>query len=271
MKTILTVIVIAIGCLIFWFAAGNRSDTLKAAADNLKMSVEESVLPEIGKTGDAAVIRKAMIEQRKKENAEWTAGNIHARPDLYLAHCQKMLTSYSEQYGAAILETKASINKCAREISNAEEASKSLWGFLKAAQTALSDANLQYPAKVGVYTYEDANKVRGAVLKSDKKLSECEALIAEKKRSAEELKVALSSLEKGKERVDKELRDLRAKMEQVKSSTITKHVDSIRDRVDALLSGIDALPELETAAPSVGGVLEPAETAEDVFSRRKLK
>jgi len=269
-KALLVIVLVAICGFILWCATGNKNTVVQTAAENVKLSVEEAVLPEQGKPDDAAVIRKAMIEQRKKENSEWTASNIHARPDLYLAHCQKMLSHYHEQYGAAIIETKTEINKYEREIQNAEETCQSFTGFLLAAQKALKDPSFQYPGKVGLYTYGDSDQVKSAVLKTDKKLTEVEGSIAGKKRSVVELKSVLAQLEKGKERVGLELQGLNAKVGQVKSGTIKKNVDQIRDRIDALLSGVDALPQIEDAPPSIGASETITETADDVFKRRKM-
>lgn len=271
MKTVLIIVAAIIIGFVLWSAVGNKNTVVKTAAENVKMTIEEAVLPEPGHPDDAAVIRRAMIEQRKKENNEWTASNIHAKPELYLAHCQKLLAAYVDQYSAAVIETKTSINKCGREIANAEGAKKSLTDFLAAAQKALSDAAFQYPGKVGLYTYADAGQVKNAVLKTDKKLTEYETLILEKKRNSEELKAALAALEAGKERVEKELRSLGAKMEMAKSGAIMKHVDSIRDRIDALLSGVEALPDEEIPLQTTGSGPSPQESVEEIFKRRNIK
>ena len=270
MKQILIVIGVAIIGILLWQATGKKNDIITTAAENIKMSMEESVLPEVGNPDNAAVIRKAMIEQRKKENSEWTASNIHARPDLYLAHCQKMLTSFIDQYDTAIIETKVELNKNRREIQYAHDASLSLNGFLKEAQKTLLNPEFKYPGKVGSYTYSSAEQVRTAVLRTDKKLTELEQDIASKKVCIAELESALARLEKDKVRVESELRGLSAKKVQVKSGSMKKHVDNVRNRIDALLSGVEALPAVEDAVPNVGAVELPKETAEDVFKRRKI-
>lgn len=269
-KSLLIVVLLGICGFVLWCASGNRGSVVQTAAENVKLSIEEAILPEQGRPNDAAIIRKAMIEQREKENSEWTASNIYARPDLYLAHCRKMLAAYLVQYGSAIIETKTEINKGQREIQNAEEHRQAFIGFLKVAQKVLNDSSFQYPGKVGLYTYGDAEQVKSAVLKTDRKLTEIENDIACKDRGIAELRAALTQLEKGKERIGLELQTLNVKAGHVKSGAIKKHVDQIRDRIDALLSGVDALPEIEDAPSNMGTSDLGKDTAEDVFRRRKI-
>jgi len=268
---LVTAIVAVVAVLVVWRLACGRDGTLGAAVESVKADVQESVLPDPGKPESHLVIRKAMNEQRRRENEEWTASNIQARPDLYIEHCRKMLSDYAAQYGAAIIETRSAINLAKRGIEAAESDAASYIGFLKQAKAALADPDAKWPAKVGVYTYESAAQVRDAVVATDKKLSECEALIAGKRTSCEEYGVSLAELEKGRDRVARELRELETSAQRLKAGTLKNAVDGIRANIDALLSGVEAIPEVANAAPSVGRAAAPASSADDVFKRRGIE
>lgn len=269
-KTILIVVAIAVTGVVLWRSNSRSGEALRAVAENVSMAVEESVLPEEGNPDKAAVIRKAMIEQRKKENSEWTAANIKARPDLYLEHCRKMLEKFHGQYEVAIIETQTEINVTERRIRRAEESSRAMTGFLKVAQKALSDSSFCYPGKIGVYMYEDADQVKKAVVKTDEKLTEQEQVVTAGKANVIVLKETLSQLKKGKSRVARELQGFNVKVGQVKADAVRKSTDQIRDRIDALLSGVDALPEVDDPATNAGTIEDAEVTAEDVFKRRKI-
>lgn len=269
-KSTITIAVVAVAAFALWRLAGGKGGTADTAVENAKAGVAEAVLPEIGNPDATLVIRKAMLEQRKRENTEWTPANIQAHPDLYIEHCRKMLDGYSAQYGAAILETKTAIHRNEREIAAAEEEGAAYLGFLKAAKAALSDDAAEFPSKVGAYTYGSADQVRSAVVKTDAKLSERESFVAAKKAANEELATVFADLEKDKEKVDRERQDLTVKKEQVQSGALRSQTDGIRSRIDALLGGVDAISDIENAAPVPGRAAMPAVSAEDVFTRRGI-
>lgn len=268
---LVTAIVAAVVVLVVWRLAGGRGGTLGTAVESVKAGVEETVLPAADRPESHLVIRKAMNEQRRRENEEWTAANIQARPDLYIEHCRKMLSDYATQYGAAIIEARSAINLAKRGIKAAEEDAASYLGFLKQAKEALANPDAKWPAKVGAYTYGSAAQVGDAVVATDRKLSECEAMIAENRASCEWHENSLAELEKGRDRVARELRELEASAQRLKAGTLKNSVDGIRASIDALLSGVGAIPAVANSGPVIGRAAAPAATADDVFKRRGIE
>ena len=269
MKNLMYVAITAVAVLLIWHMLnkdGRASRAVENAVENVSLSLEENSLAQ-----QPIIIRKSMLEQRERDNREWTADNINKHPDLYLEHCGKTLTHFQEQYDAAIINVNTTINLYRRELSDAQEASAPLLGFLKEAKKALANQDLEYPAKVGVFTYKDADNLKAAVLATDEKLSESEKLEQMRKGQLEQLQKTHSDLTKGRDRVKKELRELDGRIVHAKARNLSKAVDGLNARMNALLSSIDATPGAESVQPGI--VNEPSSTpnVEDVFSRRGIK
>lgn len=269
MKNLVYVAIMAVIVLCLWHMLnkdGRASRAVENAVENASLSLEENSL-----TLQPIVIRKSMLEQRERDNREWTADNINKHPDLYLEHCGKTLTHFQEQYDAAIINVNTTINLYRRELSDTQEASTPLLGFLKEAKKALADPNHEYPAKVGVFTYTDADNLKVAVLATDEKLSESEKLEQLRKGQLEQLQKTHSDLTKGLDRVKKELRELDGRIAHAKARNLSKAVDGLNAKMNALLSSIDATPGVEGVQP--GSVKEPSSrpNVDDVFSRRGIQ
>lgn len=264
MKTVLAVV---IACALVWFffrmndrAKGEFRQAVENALD--RMDSRE--------VSQNEVIRKAMREQRERENREWTVSNINAHPDLYLEHCGKTLTGFLKLYDDAILETKILLNRYARNIADAREESASLLTFLKDAKRCLSDSGQGYPVKIGLYTYADAHKVADAVRATDRKLTECAKMAEMRESQSGQLRKTLAELTEGRDRVKLELSDLDRKREQAKATNLQKAVDGLRERMNAVLSGVDAVSE---GVSGGGGLVAPTqeeESVESIFSRRGI-
>jgi len=269
MKNLIYVAIVAIGVLCLWHMInkdGRASRAVENAVDNVSLSLEENSLSQ-----QPIVIRKSMLEQRERDNREWTADNINKHPDLYLEHCRKTLTQFQEQYDAAIINVNTTINLYRRELSDAQEASVPLIGFLKEAKKALGNPSLEYPAKVGVFTYMDTDNLKAAVLATDGKLSESERLEQMRKGQLEQLQKTHSDLVGGRDRVKKELRELDGRIAHAKARNLSKAVDGLNARMNALLSSIDATPGVEGVQPGIVNEPSPTPNVDDVFSRRGIE
>ncbi len=269
MKNLMYLAITAVAVIWLWHMLnkdGRVSRAVENTVDNVSMSIEESSLGE-----QPIVIRKSMLEQLERDNREWTFDNINKHPDLYLEHCVKTLTHFQEQYDAAIIDVNTTINLYHREISDAQEASAPLLGFLKEAKTALANPSLEYPAKVGVFTYKDADHLKAAVLASDEKLSESENLVQMRNEQLEHLQKTHSDLTKGRDRVKSELRELDGRIAHAKARNLSKAVDGLNARMNALLSNIDATPGVEGVQPGIVNEPSSEPNVDDVFTRRGIK
>ena len=273
LKTIAWVVGIVVAVIVLWrvFDKDKRvSRALENTVENATLSVEERSLP-AKKSGTSrnAIIRKAMLKQREKDNREWTAANRAAHPDLYLEHCETTFNDFLNQYDAAIIEVKTTTNLYQREIATAREDSVPLMGFLKEAKQVLSDSKRRYPAKVGVFTYKDADQLKSAVFATDEKLTEQEQTIQQRTQQLEQLNVTLDDLEKGRDRVKNELKDLARIKAQAKTEMLQKSVNGLHERMNELLSGVDTIANESNATP--GQVRKTTEkSVDDVFSRRGI-
>lgn len=271
-KNIMYAVVTVVALVILWRLLDKDKHMTRAVENTVEsasLSIEERSLPGEGDTSQNAVIRKAMLEQRERDNREWTAANRQAHPDLYLEHCGKMLTDFLNKYESAILEVKTTVNLYRREIERANEDSGPLLGFLKEAKRVLSDEKHVYPAKVGVYTYKDIDILKSAVISTDEKLSESETLVQQRKGQLEQLQKTLSDLVRGRDRVKKELSDLDQIKAQAKTDMLQKSVDELHTRMDSLISGIDVISNGIETKP--GFVQENKEkSVDDVFNRRGI-
>lgn len=269
MKNLMYVAITAAVVLWLWHMLnkdGRASRAVENAVDNVSLSLEENSLAQ-----QPIVIRKSMLEQKERDNREWTADNINKHPDLYLEHCGKTLTHFQEQYDAAIINVNTTINLYRRELSDAHEASTPLLGFLKEAKNALANPSLEYPAKVGVFTYEDSDNLKAAVLATDEKLSESEKLLQMREGQLEQLQKTHSDLIKGRDRVKKELRELDGRIAHAKARNLSKAVDGLNSRMNALLSSMDATPGIEGVQPGIVNEPSPITDVDDVFYRRGIK
>lgn len=269
MKTLTYVAIAAVVGLSLWHMLdkdGHASRAVENAVENVGLAMEEKTLAQ-----QPLIIRKSMLEQREQENREWTSDNISKHPDLYLAHCGKMLEHFQEQYDAAIIDVTTTINLYRRELSDAQEASAPLLGFLKEAKKALADPKIGYPAKVGVFTYKDADHLKAAVLATDEKLSESEKLEQMRKSQLEQLQKAHSDLAKGRDRVKKERKELDGRIARAKANDLAKAVDGLHARMNALLSSIDAIPGGNGVPAGEAGEPSAPRNVDDVFSRRGIK
>jgi len=269
MKNLMYVVVAAVVVLCLWHMLnkdGRASRAVENAVENVSLSLEENSLAQ-----QPIVIRKSMLEQRERDNREWTADNINKHPDLYLEHCGKTLAHFQEQYDAAIINVNTTINLYRRELSDAQEASAPLLAFLKEAKKALANSGLEYPAKVGVFTYKDADNLKAAVSATDEKLSESEKLEQMRKEQLEQLQKTYSDLTKGRDRVKKELRELDGRIAHAKARNLSKAVDGLNARMNALLSSIDATPGVEGVQPGIVNESSSTPSVDDVFSRRGIK
>ena len=269
MRTMMYVAITAVAVLWLWHMLnkdGHASRAVENTVENISLSMEEKSLAQ-----QPIVIRKEMIEQRERDNREWTSDNINKHPDLYLSHCGKVLAHFRDQYDAAIIDVNTTINLYRRELSDAQEASAPLLGFLKEAKKALANPSIEYPAKVGVFTYKDADNLKAAVLATDEKLSEYEKLAQMRMGQLEQLQKTHSDLTKGRDRVKKELRELDGRIANAKARNLSKAVYGLNARMNALLSSIDATPGVEGVQHGVVNEPSSTPTVDDVFSRRGIK
>lgn len=269
MKNLMYVAITAAVVLWLWHMLntdGRASRAVENAVENVSMSLEENSLAE-----QPIVIRKSMLEQRERDNREWTADNINKHPDLYLEHCRKTLTHFQEQYDAAIINVNTTINLYRRELSDAQEALVPFLGFLREAKKALANSSLEYPTKVGVFTYKDSDSLKAAVLATDEKLSESEKLEQIRKGQLEQLQKTHSDLTNGSDRVKKELLELDGRIAHAKARNLSKAVDGLNARMNALLSSIDATPGVEGTQPGIVNKPSSTSNVDDVFSRRGIK
>ena len=272
-KTITYVVAIVAVLIVLWrvFDKDERvSRAVENTIENASLSVEERSLPPKDNTSQNAVIRKAMLEQRERDNREWTAANRAAHPDLYLEHCEKTFYDFLHQYDAAVIEVKTTINLYQREIATAKENASPMIGFLKEAKQVLSDNKHDYPVKVGVYTYKDAEQLKSAVFATDEKLSEQEQFVQQRTGQLEHLQYTLADLEKGRARVKNELNDLAHIKAQTKTDLLHQSVNGLHARMNELLSGVDTISDESNAKP--GRVQKMTEkNVDEVFSRRGVE
>ena len=272
LRTISYVVAIVAVLTILWRACNRDTHVSRAVRntiENASLSAEERSLPPKDNTSQNNVIRKAMLEQRERDNREWTAANRAAHPDLYLEHCEKTFNDFLRQYDVAIIEVKTTINLNRREIATANEDSASLVGFLKEAKQVLSDNQHSYPAKVGIFTYKDAEHLKSAVYATDERLSEDELTVKQRTGQIEQLQGILADLEKGRDRVKNELKDLARVKAQAKTDMLQQSVNGLHARMDELLSGVDTIADESSAKP--GQVQEKKEKSiDDIFSRRRI-
>lgn len=274
LKTITCVIVIGTALILLWYVCDQEGRVSRAVGntiENASLAAEERSLPPQDDTSQNAVIRKAMLEQRERDNREWTAANRAAHPDLYLEHCEKKLLNFLNQYEDAIIEVKTTINLYRREIATAEESSTPLIGFLKEAKRVFSDESHSYPVKVGVYTYKDSEHLKTAVIATDEKLSEFEQLITQRNEQLEHLQTTLSALILGRDKVKKELNDLGRIKAQTKTDMLQQAVNGLHARMNELLSGVDTIVNESVQNLGPGIVQEtPEKSVDDIFSRRGI-
>ena len=272
LKSITYVVVLIVALTMLWRACNkdtHMSRAVKNTIENATLSAEEHSLPPKDDTSQNSIIRKAMLEQRDRDNREWTAANRAAHPDLYLEHCEKTFNGFLRQYDVAVIEVKTTINLYRREIATANENSASLVGFLKEAKHVLSDNEHSYPAKVGVFTYGDAEHLKAAVYATDEKLSEEELIVKQRTGQIEQLQRILADLEKGRDRVKNELKDLARIKAQAKTDMLQQSVNGLHARMNELLSGVDTITDESGAKP--GQVQKATEkSVDDVFSRRGI-
>lgn len=269
MKNLMYVAITAVAVLLIWHMfnkEGRLSRAVENTVDNVSTVLEEKSLPQ-----KPLVIQKEMIEQLERDNREWTSDNINKHPELYLSHCGRELAHFQGKYDAAIIDVNTTINLYQREVADSKEESAQLLRFLSEAHKALSGPSLEYPAKIGVFTYKDADNLKATVLATDEKLLEAEKLAQLRESQIEQLQKTHSDLVEGRERVKKEIQNLDGRIAQAKSKNLTKAVDGLRARMNALLSRMDAIPGGDGV--QIGLVNEPSakKTVEDVFSRRGIK
>ena len=102
MKNLVYVAIMAVIVLCLWHMLnkdGRASRAVENAVENASLSLEENSL-----TLQPIVIRKSMLEQRERDNREWTADNINKHPDpqgerekYVLAFNDTMLKIWQEQ------------------------------------------------------------------------------------------------------------------------------------------------------------------------------
>ena len=267
------IVVIFIALIVIWRIL-DKDDRLSRATENtietIGLTMEEQSLPAEGSdTSQHTIIRIAKLEQRERDNHEWTAENRLAHPDLYLEHCSKTLKTFQRKYEAAILDVKTKINIAQYAIDDANEKQMVLHGFLVEAKHTIDDTARAYPCKVGIYTYKDVDDLKSAVVATDASLSECEVMIQQKTKQIESLKLTLAELRKELNRVKNEIAELEHIWAQTKANTLQKSVNEIHKKMEDILGGIDAIAEKSKVQP---GIIQAAEekNVDEIFSRRGI-
>lgn len=269
MKNLIWIPVVVVGISVIWHMLnkdGRASRAVENVVENVSLSLEENSL-----TQQPIIIRKSMLEQKERDNREWTASNINKHPDLYLKHCGKTLVHFQEQYDAAIIEVNTTVNLYRRELMDAQASITPLLGFLKEAKKALTNLNTRYPTKVGVFTYKDADSLKASVFATDEKIVELEKLAQMRREQLEQLQKTHSDLVKGRDRVKKELRGLDGRIAHAKAQNLSKAVDGLNARMNALLSSLDAAQGVDGAQPGIVNDQSSTPSIDDVFSRRGIK
>ena len=250
---------------------GRAKRSMENVVDDVALTMEEKSLPDGGDASYNAVIRRAMLEQREKDNREWTAANINAHPDLYLAHCGKMLGQFLGQYENSMLEVKILIKQQELESADAKEEIASLMTCLKEAKKVLSGKAHAYPVKIGTYTYANVENVESLVRSADKRLTDLEKISANRSRQVEQLQNTLNELTKGRDVVRRELDGIARKREQAKVRNMQKAVEGLQTRMNAVLGGISVVSEDDEPYSGIADTTKDKEKIEDIFTKRGIK
>ncbi len=211
------------------------------------------------------VVKEKLLELKRRENEEWTAGNIRRYPIAYLEHCRTMMSSLREdlldaQFGARL--EKSRLERLIKEESTALDASRA---FLSGAEAELS-RGARFPVTVGDYRYDGpdfTNAVRGAdatIRKSEKAMAvhsnnllRADALDAFLGETLADLEVQIESLP--------------LELETLRADEAKKAADGARDGIANLLDGVREISKKSAPKPSESA--KKAESLDDIFKRNK--
>lgn len=174
---------------------------------------------------------KVISDAEKREallnDTTWTEANIRARPDLYLSECRIALAKSMSQCEDSIFALRTKFNLNEAEAKRAENQTKPMLDFLRAARDCLKDVAAKYPAKVGVYYYESAEALEKAFWATDAKIRSCKAMVIEKLRSNEDIKSAIAKLEAESKEIGKTIESIPDMIAQLKNNTFSGDMEKI--------------------------------------------
>lgn len=273
-KNLFWIAVVAVIGILLWQKYGKEwkvAEVIENGIDKMQLALDDAATPESDDTENHLVIRREMLEQRKKDDTEWTAVNRQAHPELYLQHCARLLDDYSEKYQVAIMSSRTLQHKCRRELEEMAGETASDIAFLQEAKNALSDNPDAFPKSVKGITYASKESLARKVRNVDKRLNEIESLKGQRVGQLERLEITLAELIKGRDNISEERKELEQKIEQLRERSLKSCVDAVHESMNSLLGGADAVMD-EMAKSGVRDIAPaPEKSLDDIFREHGIK
>lgn len=261
-------IVVACLALLILFSGRLASSHPETAAGravrDAALTVEEMSLPRIEAGDTPAVVRQQLAALKKRENEEWTDGNIRRNPVLYLEHCKELLSSLREdlldtQFGSRVERTR--LLRLAEEEKTSAHSHRA---FLSEAERVFS-AGLPFPVEIDGFRY-DAGAFTNAVRAADAAAARAEKAAAVHAEQAERARELADYLDETLAALVHELDAIPLEIDALKAQEARDAAEAARSRIGNVLDGVHVLARPpDTAPPMIARKDEPS--LSDIFSR----
>jgi hypothetical protein len=210
------------------------------AMENAVVGAQEFVAGLGGQDAEPLVVRKARLEQQRRENREWTPRNIASHPDLYMEYCRKVLEELRSETAGNLLSTRALLKKCEREMEAVDKDTADAKAFLKEAAAKAGGEATVYPVDVFGYLYTEA-MFGEAVQKAARIVNDAAGKRAALVTRRQVLETHLERLKGEAARIEAETADLESKLEQARAAMGKKQLEEVGGKLSSLLDGIQAI------------------------------